>query len=88
MKSEEFERALSVLLRRPGIEFVRGLKSLLERDPGYLKAHQDAITFGVQELLNNGGIFWDETALKENGVTLIREALERLQMVEKEQDYE
>jgi hypothetical protein len=86
MMDEKYERALSVLLRRPGVDFVRGLRSSLERDPGYLKAHQEAIILGVRELLDSAGIFWDTQAIKDNAMNLIREAVERVQVVEKEQD--
>ena len=86
MNSKELQDALNVLLRRPGIEFVRGLKSLLERDPGYLKAHQDAIIFGVEELLNNAGIFSEKSDLKQNAMNLIGEALKKMQAIEEVQN--
>lgn len=77
-----------MLLQRPGIEFLRGLRSSLERDPGYLNAHQDAITFGVKELLNHDDIFWEEPFLKKDAIDLIREALSRMQIVEEEKNSE
>jgi hypothetical protein len=72
-----------VLLRRPGVDFIHGLIASLERDPGYLKAHQEAIVLGVRALLDNAGIYWDNQTVKDNAMQLISEAIEKKQIAEK-----
>ena len=78
MNREEYERAVQVLLKHPGIAFARGLSLLLERDPGYLTGHQRVITQGVRGLLEDEDIHWSEQILADNAIQLIREAIERL----------
>jgi hypothetical protein len=83
MNAEDFALALNVFSRRPGLDFVRGLRLSLERDPGYLNAHRDAIILGVKEILNNAGVFWEKSSLNENALELIRQAVGRLEHIEK-----
>jgi hypothetical protein len=82
MNTEGFEEAVSVFFRRPGLDYVRQLRSALDDDPEYLKSHRDAITHGVKELLCDGGISWDDTVLKDSATKLVWEAVVRLRCVE------
>ncbi len=83
MKIEGFDEAVGVFFRRPGLDYVRQLRSALDRDPEYLKSHRDAVVHGVTELLRNDGISWDENAVKEKATKLVWEAVVRLRCVER-----
>jgi hypothetical protein len=83
MTNDEYERALRVLLRRPGVDFIRGLSSSLKRDPGYLTVHQEAITIGVRDLLDSGGIFLDTETGRQVAMRLVRDAAEKMMIEER-----
>ena len=82
MNIEGLEKAVGLFLRRPGLDFTRELRTALDKDPNYLKSHQEAVTQGVGELLTMGGIFWDEEILKESALRVVWEAVVRLRCVE------
>jgi hypothetical protein len=82
MNADGFEKAIGVFFQRPGLEYTRQLRSVLDQDPEYLKTHQEVITQGVQEVLSNGGIFWEEQKVRESALKLVWEAVVRLRCVE------
>ena len=82
MNGDGFEKAIGVFFQPQGLEYTRLMRSVLDRDPEYLKTHRELVTQGVQEVLANSGIFWDAESLRERALKLVWEAVVRLRCVE------
>jgi hypothetical protein len=72
------EKAVLFLLKPPAIRYVRRLKKSLERDPGYLEAHQKDVGNIIIGFLAGSGFQWHRKIFEREWLELLREALSRL----------
>jgi len=76
------EQTIRQLLKPPGLQYLREMSRVLDRDPDYLQFHSASVSVKVNELLSKsspgGGSVSEHEVAK-----VIREAVIRLRSVEK-----
>ena len=71
------------MLKQPALEFSRKLRRWLDKDPEYLKHHEEELFLQVQRFLIDAGIYWDGRILRERLPSLVREIVFCLRSIEK-----
>jgi hypothetical protein len=78
-----YDKAIMVLFKPQTISFFRSLRNKLDEDPEYINAHQDSLEPQVHQMLNQGGIIWDQKILDNEWKKVVLAAVIRLRSVEK-----
>ena len=73
------DNAVLVLLRKPALEFIRELRTHVDADSEYVKNHWDELFPKAQGFLLKGGIFWDVRILERDSMSILEQAIVRLQ---------
>ena len=76
------EKAVLFLLKSPASRYVRGLKKLLEKDPGYLTDHLDDVGNIIIGFLAGSGLQWHREIFEREWEGILRDALHRLSKTE------
>ncbi len=72
------EKAASFLLKPPALRYIRSLKKLLDRDPGYLDAHREDIGNIVIGFLSGAGFQWHRQVFEREWPDILQDALAQL----------
>lgn len=81
--SDRYERAINVLFTPQAISFLRQLRASTEDDPQFVDENEHSLRPQVQQILNQGGIIWDQQILDREWKTIVMEAIVRLRCTEK-----
>ena len=82
--SRGYDKAIMVLIKPQTISFLRTLRHNLDEDPEYINAHQESLEPQVHQMLNQGGIIWDQEILDNEWKEVVLEAVSLLRSLEKE----
>jgi hypothetical protein len=81
--SSGYEKAIMVLFKPQTISFLRNLRQKMDEDPQYINAHEESIRPQVHQVLNDGGVIWDQKILDNEWKKIVLEAVIHLRSVEK-----
>jgi hypothetical protein len=82
MEHEEFgERIIRHLLQPIGVQYLKEVGRILERDPDYLQFHSASVSMRVNEILSQAGS--REVVTDRNVASILWEAVIRLRSVER-----
>lgn len=82
MEQDEFsERIVRQLLQPHGVQYLKEMGRILEKDPDYLQFHSASASMRVNEILSRTGA--SEVVTDRNVAPILREAVIRLRSVER-----
>lgn len=82
MEQDEFgERVVRQLIQPLGVQYLKEVGKILERDPDYLQFHSASVSMRVNEILSRTGS--PEVVTDRNVASILREAVLRLRSVER-----
>ncbi len=72
------ERAVTAMLGKEGIPFLKKLVKQVKRDPEFLNSQGTRVSREVEKILSHGGIHWHREIFEREWQEIVKEAMARL----------
>ncbi|MEX2116447.1 MAG: hypothetical protein WEB37_06145 [Bacteroidota bacterium] len=81
VSDEAVENIIRQLLKQPGVQYLREVSKVLDKDPDYLQFHSASVSMKVNEILSRMG---SQAVVSDRNVApILREAIIRLRSFER-----